>query len=106
MATICIVLTEVTAFISCSYILIQEVVEEYDSHWIARTLRTRELPGTSTEEVMKVRLTREDLVNLANQGLAYIEQRASEASGVDSSKAKGKYKCVTPLQTLLKACFF
>lgn len=31
---------------------------------------------------MKVRLTREDLVNLANQGLAYIEQQASEASGV------------------------
>lgn len=57
------------------------MVEEFDSHWIARTLRTRELPGVSTEEVMKVRLTREDLVNLANQGLAYIEQRASEASG-------------------------
>lgn len=60
------------------------MVEEFDGHWVSRTLRTRELPGTSSEEVMKVRLTREDLVSLAHQGLASIEQRASEASGVAS----------------------
>lgn len=53
-----------------------------ENSWVSRTLRTRELPGVSDEEVTHVKLTREDLVTLANQGLAFIEQQASEASGV------------------------
>lgn len=61
------------------------MVEDYETNWTSRTLRTRELPGTSDEEVMKVRLSRDDLIALANQGLAFIEQQASEASGVSSS---------------------
>lgn len=56
-------------------------MDEYDDHWKARTLRTRELPGTSSEEVMKVKLSRDDLIALANQGLALIEKQASEATG-------------------------
>lgn len=60
----------------------QEVVEGYEMNWLARTLRTRELPGAPGDEVMNVKLSREDLVALANQGLAFIEQQASEASGV------------------------
>lgn len=53
-------------------------------HWSRRTLRTRELPGTSEEEVMKVKLTRDDLIKLANQGLAHIEKMASEAAAAPS----------------------
>ncbi|XP_067932272.1 obscurin-like isoform X2 [Watersipora subatra] len=60
----------------------EEVAEGYENSWLARTLRTRELPGVSEEEVMHVQLTREDFLSLANQGLACIEQQASQASGV------------------------
>ena len=58
------------------------MVEGYESSWLSRTLRTRELPGVSNDEVLHVQLTREDLVKLANEGLAFIEQQASEASGL------------------------
>lgn len=50
--------------------------------WSSRTLRTRELPGMSEEEIMRVKLSREDLISLANQGLAQIEQQASEAAAL------------------------
>jgi len=49
--------------------------------WLDRTLRTREVPGTQNDEMMRVKLTREDLLALANQGLAHIEEQACEASG-------------------------
>lgn len=61
----------------------------YSANWTKRTLRTRELPGTSDDEVLKVKLSRDDLIAIANQGLSHIEQQASEAAGVvphDKSK--------------------